>query len=96
MRERLDHARKYHQQLLLARRVEECGGKLSTGFLGVKDGFGKDFGVADDFVASMIKSVGNYGEIYDRNVGLQSPLRFQRGVNALWNNGGVMYPLSFQ
>lgn len=62
-------------------------------FLGVKDGFGKDFGVADDFVASMIKSVGNYGEIYDRNLGPKSPYFIDRAgtPNAMWTKGGAEY-----
>jgi general L-amino acid transport system substrate-binding protein len=62
-------------------------------FLGVKDGFGKDFGVADDFVASMIKSVGNYGEIYDRNLGPKTPYFIDRAgtPNAMWTKGGAEY-----
>jgi general L-amino acid transport system substrate-binding protein len=62
-------------------------------FLGVKGGFGKDFGVADDFIASMIKTVGNYGEIYDRNLGQKTPYFIDRTgtPNATWSKGGAEY-----
>lgn len=62
-------------------------------FLGVKDGFGKDFGVGNDFVALMIKSVGNYGEIYDRNLGPTTPYYLDRAgtPNASWTKGGSEY-----
>jgi general L-amino acid transport system substrate-binding protein len=39
----------------------------------------------------VIKQVGNYAEIFDRNLGTQSPLKIKRGLNALWNNGGLLY-----
>lgn len=62
-------------------------------FLGAKGGFGKDFGVSDDFIASMIKSVGNYGEIYDRNLGPKTPYFIDRAgtPNASWVKGGAEY-----
>jgi general L-amino acid transport system substrate-binding protein len=62
-------------------------------FLGVRGGFGKDFGVADTFVATMVKSVGNYGEIYDRNLGKNTPYFIDRAgtPNASWMNAGAGY-----
>ena len=39
----------------------------------------------------MIEQVGNYGEIYERNVGADSPLELERGLNALWSDGGLQY-----
>jgi general L-amino acid transport system substrate-binding protein len=39
----------------------------------------------------VIKAVGNYGEIWDRNVGPKTPLRLDRGQNAQWNKGGLLY-----
>jgi general L-amino acid transport system substrate-binding protein len=39
----------------------------------------------------VIKQVGNYGEIFDRNVGKGSPLQIERGLNALWTQGGLLY-----
>jgi general L-amino acid transport system substrate-binding protein len=41
--------------------------------------------------ARAVKAVGNYGEIYERNVGSQSKLAIPRGLNALWTDGGVQY-----
>ncbi len=40
---------------------------------------------------NIIKAVGNYGEIFDRNVGAGSPLKIERGLNALWSKGGLQY-----
>ena len=51
----------------------------------------KEFGLADDWLAVVIASVGNYGEIFDRNLGENTPLALRRGVNALWTQGGILY-----
>lgn len=51
---------------------------------------------AHDWAAQVIAVVGNYGEIYDRTVGAQSPLKLPRGLNALWTQGGLMHPLPVQ
>lgn len=59
--------------------------------LGVEGDKGKDFGLANDWMATVIKQVGNYGEIFERNVGKDSPLKIARGLNALWNQGGLQY-----
>jgi general L-amino acid transport system substrate-binding protein len=48
-------------------------------------------GIADDWLATVIASVGNYGEVFDRNLGEGSPLAIRRGVNALWTQGGILY-----
>jgi len=57
-----------------------------------KDGdFGRGLGLDNDFAARIIKAVGNYGEIFDRNVGFDSRLRIMRGLNNLWNKGGLQY-----
>ncbi|HXK18805.1 MAG TPA: amino acid ABC transporter substrate-binding protein, partial [Polyangiaceae bacterium] len=53
-------------------------------FLGVDAGNGKALGLGEDWAFNVIKQVGNYGEIYEKNVGMGSPLKFARGVNALW------------
>ena len=62
-------------------------------FLGVGGGYGKDFGLADDFVAQAIKAVGNYGEIYDRNLGPKTKMFLDRKgtPNASWTQGGAIY-----
>ena len=59
--------------------------------LGVTPGLGKNLGVSEEWAANAIKAVGNYGEMYERNVGKGSPLKLDRGLNALWTNGGIMY-----
>jgi general L-amino acid transport system substrate-binding protein len=64
--------------------------------LGVAPGNGKMLGLEEDWAYKAIKQVGNYGEIYERNIGKGSALKFARGINALWSRGGVMYPLPTQ
>lgn len=59
--------------------------------LGVTPGVGKNLGISDDWVVNVISAVGNYGEIFDRNVGANSPLKMERGHNALWSKGGLLY-----
>ncbi|MEE4136497.1 MAG: amino acid ABC transporter substrate-binding protein [Desulforhopalus sp.] len=60
-------------------------------FLGVGEDLGAYMGLTADWAYRIVKHVGNYGEIYDRNVGPDTPLGLDRGVNALWTNGGLMY-----
>jgi general L-amino acid transport system substrate-binding protein len=61
-------------------------------FLGVGDNpSGSLLGLDNDFVVNEIRAVGNYGEIYDRNVGPDTPLGLDRGINNLWTNGGLIY-----
>jgi general L-amino acid transport system substrate-binding protein len=76
--------------------LRDSGSPIERRLLGSIPGFGKKLGLDESWAFNAIHAVGNYGEIYDRNVGSQSPLKFARGVNALWNFGGVFYPLSFQ
>ena len=59
--------------------------------LGVTPGMGKALGVDEKWVYNIVKQVGNYGESFDRNVGKGSPLKIDRGLNALWTNGGLQY-----
>ena len=59
--------------------------------LGVEGEQGKGFGLSNDWAYNVVKSVGNYGEVFDRNVGDGSPLKIKRGLNALWNKGGLQY-----
>ena len=59
--------------------------------LGVTEGNGKALGLDEKWAYNIIKSVGNYGQIFDRNVGKDSPLKLERGLNSLWNAGGLMY-----
>jgi general L-amino acid transport system substrate-binding protein len=48
-------------------------------------------GIPDDWAYKVVKQVGNYAEVFDRNVGAESPLKIARGLNALWNKGGIQY-----
>ena len=59
--------------------------------LGVTGGLGKMVGLDDRWAYNAIKAMGNYGEIFERHLGKDSPLQLERGVNALWTKGGLMY-----
>ena len=65
-------------------------------FLGVSPGNGKALGLDEKYAYNIIKQVGNYGEIFERNVGKDTPLKLERGLNALWTNGGLMYSPPFK
>jgi general L-amino acid transport system substrate-binding protein len=59
--------------------------------LGAEGTLGADLGLDKDWAARAIKAVGNYGEMFDRNLGEASALKIQRGLNATWDKGGVLY-----
>ena len=59
--------------------------------LGTTPGMGKALGVDEKWVYNIVKQVGNYGESFDRNVGMGSPLKIDRGLNRLWTQGGLQY-----
>jgi general L-amino acid transport system substrate-binding protein len=59
--------------------------------LGVEQNFGEQLGLTKDWVYRIVKLVGNYGDVFERNVGQGSPLKISRGQNALWNKGGIQY-----
>jgi general L-amino acid transport system substrate-binding protein len=59
--------------------------------VGTEGEFGEQLGLTKDWAARAVRAVGNYGEIYERNVGTQSRLSIPRGLNALWNQGGIQY-----
>lgn len=61
--------------------------------LGVNAGNGKALGLDEKWAYHAIKQVGNYAEIFERNLGIASPMKIERGLNALWNNGGLMYAI---
>lgn len=73
--------------------------KLKTGsdevkrVLGEEPGFGKPIGLDDKWVYNVVKQMGNYAEIWDNNLGMNSPLKVERGMNALAKDGGLNYPL---
>jgi len=59
--------------------------------LGSDSGIGKPLGLDDEWVYRILKAVGNYGEIFDRNMGANSKIGLERGLNDLWTRGGLMY-----
>ena len=61
--------------------------------LGATEGIGARLGLSDDWGYNVIKQVGNYEEIYERNFGNDSPYKLERGMNALWKDGGVLVPM---
>lgn len=64
--------------------------------LGVEGELGKGVGLRKGWLADVAAAVGNYGEIYDRNVGPKTPLGLERGLNGLWKNGGLMIAPPFR
>ena len=74
--------------------VDEMKGSDNPGIkrlLGTEGSIGEDLGLSADWAYNIIKQVGNYGEVYDATVGPNTPLKLDRGVNALWTQGGILY-----
>ncbi len=65
-------------------------------FLGVTAGNGAALGLDEKWAYNIVKQVGNYGEVFERNVGVNTTLGLERGLNALWTNGGLMYSPPFK
>jgi general L-amino acid transport system substrate-binding protein len=65
-------------------------------FLGVTSGNGKALGLDEKFAYNIVKMVGNYGEVFEKNVGVNTQLGLERGLNALWTNGGLLYSPPFK
>jgi general L-amino acid transport system substrate-binding protein len=59
--------------------------------VGTEGEFGQQLGLTNDWAGRALRAVGNYGEMYERNVGTQSRLSIPRGLNALWTQGGIQY-----
>ena len=60
-------------------------------FVGTEGNYGEQLGLSKDWAVRIVKLVGNYGESFERNVGQGSPLKIERGLNKLWNKGGIQY-----
>ena len=60
-------------------------------FFGLEGSGGKGLGLKNDWAVQIIRQVGNYGEVFDRNFGPHSPMNVDRGLNNLWNRGGLQY-----
>ncbi len=65
-------------------------------FIGLEPGLGHGLGLDPNWAYRVIKATGNYGELYDRTIGMRSPLKLERGLNRLWNQGGLMWSPPFQ
>jgi general L-amino acid transport system substrate-binding protein len=65
-------------------------------FLGLEPGVTDAFGLDARWTARVIAKIGNYGEIFQRNLGTRTPLGMARGMNALWTEGGLMYAPPFR
>ena len=65
-------------------------------FLGVESGATDGLGLDPKWVYNVIAMVGNYGDIYDRNLGSKTPLNMDRGLNKLWTDGGLLYSPPFR
>jgi general L-amino acid transport system substrate-binding protein len=59
--------------------------------VGTEGAYGDQLGLTKDWAARIIRHVGNYGEVYDRNLGENSQLKIPRGLNHLWSEGGIQY-----
>jgi general L-amino acid transport system substrate-binding protein len=60
-------------------------------FVGTEGNYGEQLGLTKEWAVSIIKHVGNYGEVFEQNVGSGSPLKIERGLNKLWSKGGIQY-----
>ncbi|HEV2956489.1 MAG TPA: amino acid ABC transporter substrate-binding protein [Xanthobacteraceae bacterium] len=83
-----------------SRNVDEMKAKSANAevrrLLGLEGNFGQLLGLSNDWIYHVIKQVGNYGESYERTVGMGSPLKLPRGKNELWTKGGLLYTPPFQ
>jgi general L-amino acid transport system substrate-binding protein len=57
----------------------------------VEGGLGGSLALSDDWAVNVITAVGNYAEIFDRHLGLDTPLELDRGLNRQWTDGGLLY-----
>lgn len=77
----------------VARARETARDPVVQRLLGASGDLGAELGLDPDWASRAIAAVGNYGEIFARNVGADSPLGLERGLNALWSEGGLLYAL---
>lgn len=80
--------------------VDEMGASSNVSevaaLLGKSGSLGADMGLDNEFAVRAIKAVGNYAEIFERNIGASTPMGLERGLNALWVNGGIQYAAPFK
>ena len=65
----------------------------SARLLGVEGEMGTKLGLSNDWAYNIISLVGNYAEVFERNLGPNTALKLSRGKNALWKDGGLQYPM---
>ena len=68
----------------------QINGKISVEELGAK------LGLSNDYMVKVLEQTGNYGEIWDRNLGPDTPFKLPRGINAQWTDGGLLYTPPFR
>ena len=76
--------------------MKDSGNPNIRRLLGTEGELGKGLGLPIDFAYQVVKQIGNYGESFERNVGMSTPLQIARGLNAQWNDGGLMYAPPFR
>lgn len=74
-----------------AAELKASGSPAQKRLLGTEGETGKNMGVSADWAYNIVTQVGNYSEVFERNVGMDSPLQISRGLNALWKDGGIQY-----
>jgi len=74
-----------------AAKLLESGTTTQKRFLGIENEAGKSLGLDPKWAYQVVSAVGNYGEIFERHLGKDSPLKIERGLNKLWSQGGLMY-----
>jgi general L-amino acid transport system substrate-binding protein len=79
-----------------ARRSEDLADAAMRAFFDQDGRYGKAIGIDPNWVVRTIETVGNYGEMFERNLGGGSPLKLERGFNRLWTQGGLMYAPPFR
>jgi BASS family bile acid:Na+ symporter len=87
----IDNAGKLVLAALLLHVLGFVLGYVVARLLGTNEDMGKHLGLDREWLARAIATTGNYGEMFERNVGAQSTLKLQRGLNQQWNKGGLMY-----
>ncbi|HMK37536.1 MAG TPA: amino acid ABC transporter substrate-binding protein [Desulfomonilaceae bacterium] len=76
--------------------IPEKGLRISRILRGEQGKVAKAMGIPTDWAVRAVKAAGNYGEMYERNLGRGSPLKIERGLNRLWTDGGLMYAPPFE
>lgn len=83
-------------QANVAELAKTSGNPIVRTFLGVEGDIGSKMALANDWTVNVIQAVGNYGEVYDRNIGKNSSLKIERGMNDLRNRGGLLFAPSWR